>query len=195
MAIPNYRGWKITFPGLLISVFPWFIRGLFLRNSRTHLGLNVRRIGIVLVSAGGGVEGLTLIAPCIEAWKQLDQDDAHDGCEMVIFAGAFIDETHFDALRALCDDGPFHIERFTSNFLAWMKHADLSISRAGYNTCMNVLETQVPTILVPSIAMDDQEISRTEVDGVGPRTGDTSRPLIRGKDGKIHCRNARKFCA
>ena len=111
----------------------------------------------VLVSAGGGVEGLTLIAPCIEAWKQLDQDDAHDGCEMVIFAGAFIDETHFDALRALCDDGPFHIERFTSNFLAWMKHADLSISRAGYNTCMNVLETQVPTILVPSIAMDDQE--------------------------------------
>lgn len=110
----------------------------------------------VLVSAGGGVEGLALVAPCIEAWKQLDQDDALNGREMVIFAGAFIDEMHFDALRELCDDGPFRIERFTSNFLAWMKHADLSISRAGYNTCMNVLETQVPSILVPSIAMDDQ---------------------------------------
>ena len=121
----------------------------------------------VLVSAGGGVEGLALIAPCIEAWKQLDQDNAHDGREMVIFAGAFIGETHFDALRALCGDGPFRIERFTSNFLAWMKHADLSISRAGYNTCMNVLETQVPSILVPSIAMDDQEFRAQKLMGLG----------------------------
>ncbi|MCY3684431.1 MAG: glycosyltransferase [Gemmatimonadetes bacterium] len=121
----------------------------------------------VLVSAGGGAEGLALVAPCIEAWKQLDQDAAHDGREMVIFAGAFIDETHFEALRELCGDSPFRIERFTSNFLAWIKHADLSISRAGYNTCMNVLETQVPSILVPSIAMDDQEFRAQQLMGLG----------------------------
>ncbi len=121
----------------------------------------------VLVSAGGGVEGLALVAPCIEAWKQLERDDVHDGREMVIFTGAFIDETHFDALRQLCGDGPFRIERFTSNFLAWMKHADLSISRAGYNTCMNVLETQVPSILVPSIAMDDQEFRAQQLMALG----------------------------
>ena len=121
----------------------------------------------VLVSAGGGVEGLALVAPCIEAWKQLAQDNALNGREMVIFAGAFIEEKHFEALRALCGDGPFHIERFTSNFLAWMKYADLSISRAGYNTCMNVLETQVPSILVPSIAMDDQEFRAQKLMGLG----------------------------
>ena len=121
----------------------------------------------VLVSAGGGAESSALVAPCIEAWKQLAQDDALDGREMVIFAGAFIDETHFDALRELCGDGAFRIERFTSNFLAWMKHADLSISRAGYNTCMNVLETQVPSILVPSIAMDDQECRAQKLMGLG----------------------------
>ena len=121
----------------------------------------------VLVSAGGGAEGLALVAPCIEAWKQLDQDDALNGREMVIFAGAFIDETHFDALRELCGDGPFRIERFTSNFLAWMRNADLSISRAGYNTCMNVLETQVPSILVPSIAMDDQEFRAQQLMDLG----------------------------
>ena len=121
----------------------------------------------VLVSAGGGAEGLALVAPCIEAWKQLEKDDAHDGREMVIFAGAFINEGHFDALHALCGDGPFRIERFTSNFLAWMKHADLSISRAGYNTCMNVLEARVPSILVPSIAMDDQEFRAQQLMGLG----------------------------
>ena len=121
----------------------------------------------VLVSAGGGSGGLALVAPCIEAWKQLAQDNALDGCEMVIFAGAFINETHFETLRELCGDGPFRIERFTSNFLAWMKHADLSISRAGYNTCMNVLETQVPSILVPSIAMDDQVFRAQKLMGLG----------------------------
>ncbi len=121
----------------------------------------------VLVSAGGGSGGLALVAPCIEAWKQLDQNNALDGRKMVIFAGAFINETHFEALRELCGDGPFRIERFTSNFLAWMKYADLSISRAGYNTCMNVLEAQVPSILVPSIAMDDQVFRAQQLMGLG----------------------------
>ncbi len=122
----------------------------------------------VLVSAGGGAEGLALVAPCcIAAWKQLDQDDVLDGREMVIFAGAFIDETHFDALRGLCGDGPFRIERFTSNFLAWMKHADLSISRAGYNTCMNVLETVTPALLVPIVQAKDQEFRVQQLMGLG----------------------------
>ena len=121
----------------------------------------------VLVSAGGGTEGLALVAPCIEAWKQLERDDALNGREMVIFAGAFIEETHFDALRELCGDGAFRMARFTSNFLAWMRNADLSISRAGYNTCMNVLETQVPSILVPSIAMDDQEFRAQQLMDLG----------------------------
>ena len=127
----------------------------------------VRRIGMCWSVLAVGIEGLALVAPCIEAWKKLEQDDVHDGREMVIFAGAFIDETHFDALRELCGDGPFRIERFTSNFLAWMKYTDLSISRAGYNTCMNVLETQVPSILVPSIAMDDQEFRAQQLMALG----------------------------
>ena len=111
----------------------------------------------VLVSTGGGAESVALAMPCIEAWKQLERDDALEGREMVIFAGAFIEDAHFDALRESCGDGPFRLERFTSDFLPWMNHADLSISRAGYNTCMNVLETQTPAILVPGIATDDQE--------------------------------------
>ena len=121
----------------------------------------------VLVSAGGGAEGLALVAPCIEAWKQLERDEAYDGREMVIFAGAFIDEKHFEALCGLCGDGPFRIERFTSNFLAYMNHADLSISRAGYNTCMNVLETGTPALLVPIVQADDQVFRAQELMWLG----------------------------
>ena len=148
-------------------MFPSFIRGSFPRNSQDASRPDGAPKRYVLVSAGGGTEGLALVAPCIEAWKQLERDDALNGREMVIFAGAFIEETHFDALRELCGDGAFRIARFTSNFLAWMRNADLSISRAGYNTCMNVLETQVPSILVPSIAMDDQEFRAQQLMDLG----------------------------
>ena len=44
-----------------------------------------------------------------------------------------------------------------------MQHADLSISRAGYNTCRNVLETGATAILIPSIAMDDQVFRATRL--------------------------------
>jgi predicted glycosyltransferase len=113
--------------------------------------------GYVLVSAGGGAEGYAIAKPCIEAWKQLSEARAVGDRVMVVFAGAFIDEAHFAALQGLCAEGPFRIERFSSEFLKWMQGADLSISRAGYNTCMNVLETHTRAILLPSIAMDDQE--------------------------------------
>lgn len=111
----------------------------------------------VLVSAGGGAEGYAIAAPCIEAWKRLHDEEAVGDRVMVIFAGAFIDDAHFEALQELCGDGPFYLERFTSGFLRWMHGAELSVSRAGYNTCMNLLETRTRAILVPSVAMDDQE--------------------------------------
>lgn len=111
----------------------------------------------VLVSAGGGAEGYALAAPCIEAWKRLAEKGITDGRELVVFAGAFIHDVHFDALKEMCGNSAIRIDRFTSGFLQWMHHADLSISRAGYNTCMNVLETRTQAILVPSITMDDQE--------------------------------------
>lgn len=121
----------------------------------------------VLVSAGGGAEGLSIVAPCIEAWKELQKTGSFSNHKMVIFAGAFIDETHFNTLHQCCNNESFILERFTDNFLAWMNHAYLSISRAGYNTCMNLLETKTSAILIPSIAMDDQEFRAKTFDDLG----------------------------
>jgi len=122
--------------------------------------------GFALVSAGGGLDGYELAVPCIEAWKRLREQGAVEGREMVIFSGLFVGEAHYEALRGMCAGGPFRIERFAPDFLRWMQGADLSISRAGYNTCMNVLETAavaldatiVRALLVPSRLSEDQAL-------------------------------------
>lgn len=111
----------------------------------------------VLVSSGGGVDGYDLIKPCIKAWQYLSLRGIVKDRKMVIFTGPFIPQAQYAVLESMCSGGPFQIDRFTSHFLQWMQCADLSISRAGYNTCMNILETCTRAILVPGSLVSDQE--------------------------------------
>ena len=121
----------------------------------------------VLVSAGGGADGYELIKPCIKAWQRLSQRGIVEDRKMIIFTGPFMPQTQYDALERLCKGGPFHIDRFTSHFLHWMRCADLSISRAGYNTCMNILETRTRAILVPGSLVSDQEFRAHRLSELG----------------------------
>jgi predicted glycosyltransferase len=41
------------------------------------------------------------------------------------------------------------VSRFTPDFLSYLKAADLSVSMAGYNTCMNILAAKTPAIVWP----------------------------------------------
>ncbi len=111
----------------------------------------------VLVSAGGGADGYDLINPCIKAWQHLYQRGIVKDRKMVIFTGPFMPQAQYADLEHMCNGGPFQIDRFTSHFLQWMQCADLSISRVGYNTCMNILETCTKAILVPGALVSDQK--------------------------------------
>jgi predicted glycosyltransferase len=140
------------------------------RNGERHLsGQSGPEDGrkFVLVSAGGGLDGYELAVPCIEAWNRLQEGGAVEGREMVIFSGLFVEDAHYEALRRMCADGPFRLERFAPDFLRWMQGADLSISRAGYNTCMNALETRTRALLVPSRLSEDQALRARKLAEMG----------------------------
>jgi predicted glycosyltransferase/glycosyltransferase involved in cell wall biosynthesis len=125
------------------------------------------KLPYVLVSAGGGAEGFQLVAPCIDAWKNLHREGRISDHEMVIFTGAFTEDSDLSELRRRCANGPFRIKKFTNNFLGWMKGAQVSISRAGYNTCVNVLETNTRAVFVPSVAMGDQVFRAEKMQEMG----------------------------
>ena len=59
-------------------------------------------------------------------------------------------DQQYEALRRLASQHPhIEVQRFTPTFQALMQQAVLSISMAGYNTCMNVLKTGTRALVLP----------------------------------------------
>ena len=136
-------------------------------ESLDSVGREFQTQNCVLVSAGGGADGYGLIKPCIKAWQRLSQRGIVEDRKMVIFPGPFMPQAQYSDLKRMCNGGPFYIDRFTSHFLQWMQTADLSISRAGYNTCTNILETCTRAILVPGALVSDQEFRALRLSELG----------------------------
>jgi predicted glycosyltransferase len=62
------------------------------------------------------------------------------------------------------------VERFTSDFLSLLVSADLSISMGGYNTCMNLLATRVPSLIWPYPGDREQGIRARRLAAIGAAT-------------------------
>lgn len=122
----------------------------------------------VLVSVGGGSEGYELIKACIQAWRNIQPLNALDNYRMVISTGLFISDEEFLALNQYIQSTKgIILKRFIPNFLYWMQAASFSISRAGYNTCMNILESHTPSLLIPSKKIGDQVFRATRFSELG----------------------------
>jgi predicted glycosyltransferase len=111
----------------------------------------------VVVSTGGAGDG-TLLVRCVDAWRELVRSQRHGGRRLIVFVPPFSrswQQRDDDALRSapLVD-----ARQFGNDFLGYMRGADLSVSHAGYNTCMNILACGLRAIIVPNPVMPDQLI-------------------------------------
>jgi len=113
-------------------------------HSRRLQGLEDRD-RLVVVSAGGGQVGGELCECAVQAFRYLD---AAEGWRGIVFTGPFLEENRFQSIQQLA---PPHVkvERFTPSFLSVLCASDISISMAGYNTCMNLLATGVKALVLP----------------------------------------------
>jgi len=66
-----------------------------------------------------------------------------------------MDQKEYERLCARSAPGR-RIRRYTKRFLDYLSAADLSVSLAGYNTCMNLLVTKVPALVVPYARQQEQ---------------------------------------
>jgi predicted glycosyltransferase len=111
---------------------------------RKQLGIEEKET-LVVASLGGGRVGAPLLEAVIHAFPQLSiNGTAH----LYVFTGPYMKQEAFDLLKAQ-SSGSVHVERFTSDFLSYLAAADLSVSMAGYNTCMNILAARVPALVWP----------------------------------------------
>lgn len=165
---PSVTQLKEYFPWIEDIVIPIVYTGYVSEKPKKGIGgeLDENIDNFVLVSAGG-VDGYELIVPCIKAWKLLHKQGKVDGWKMVIFLGPFIKDDQYETLEQMCEIGPFYMRRSTPDFLQWMHAANLVISRVDYNTCVNILETSTPALLVPSLLSEDQDIRASRLSDLG----------------------------
>lgn len=161
---PHLTQLQDYFPWVEDIIIPIVYTGYISEKPNEGIGRKLAEKGnFVLVSAGGGVDGYELAVPCIEAWKSLHKRGKIDNWKMVIIPGPFIQADQYEILERMCAMGPFYMRRYTPDFLRWMQAANFAIARAGYNTCVNLLETGTPALLVPSLLSEDQDLRASKL--------------------------------
>jgi len=114
---------------------------------------------LIVVSVGGGRSGYKLISSVIDACDLLDDRLA---LRLEVFCGPFMDQKEYERLVARAAPGR-RIRRYTKRFLDYLSAADLSVSLAGYNTCMNLLVTKVPALVFPYARQQEQPMRAEKI--------------------------------
>ena len=128
------------------------------RPAATHSGR------IIAVSSGGGKVGTDLLRASILAMKVVPDEDLL----LRVFIGPFMEDAERDALAELAAGDPrVALEPFSMDFPSELAQADLSISMAGYNTCMDLLSTGVRAIVYPFPQNREQALRAGKLEELG----------------------------
>ncbi len=131
-----------------------YVAQLSSEGSRNRLLPNPKK-PTILVSVGGGRFGHDLLESIVKTAPILKQSIPH---HLQVFTGPFIPGKVFAKLQVLAEGQTnITVEKYTSEFLSYMKNADLSISMSGYNTTINVLMTGVKAMIMPFKRNEDRE--------------------------------------
>ncbi|MCI0664179.1 MAG: glycosyl transferase [Acidobacteria bacterium] len=154
---PRFQRLDDTFPRVADLKCPICYTGFVVRTEpeiRREIDYDDK---IIIVSIGGGRVGIELIESAIESSALLDHQLPH---RMYIFTGPYLPEAEFERLRSkIAGRDNIILQRFTADFVSFLRRADLSISMAGYNTCMNIITERVRAIVYPFTGNNNQEQS------------------------------------
>ncbi|NOX35269.1 MAG: glycosyl transferase [Deltaproteobacteria bacterium] len=100
---------------------------------------------LITVSAGGGNVGAKLLKAAVRAFNQLPQGK---DWKFKVFTGPYMGEEDKNYLHSFAGN-TIKVEQFSHDFVSLLAASDLSISMAGYNTCMNIVAANVPSLVLP----------------------------------------------
>ncbi|MGH9935503.1 MAG: glycosyltransferase family protein [Blastocatellia bacterium] len=110
----------------------------------------------LLVSIGGGRVGHELIACALDAEARLTTPR-----RLHILTGPHMPVEQLQNLqRRAAGRSHITLQRHTTQFLTWLRQADLSISMAGYNTCMDIVSAGVRALVWPFNEHENDEQTR-----------------------------------
>lgn len=119
---------------------------------------------LIIASIGGGSVGAELLRATAEAASLLDHNSS---MHFHLFTGPYTDLDFQKELKKR-SGSRITIHDFSVNFPHWLEGADLSISMAGYNTCMNLLATGIPALLYPFAQNREQRLRVSSFSATSP---------------------------
>jgi predicted glycosyltransferase len=116
----------------------------------------LRRERRLVVSAGGGRVGETLLTVAVRAYRSLARET---GLRMTMIAGPFLPEPAWRRVRAVARSGDERIEllRTVPDLGTELRSASASVSQCGYNTAIELLAARVPALVVPFATPEEDE--------------------------------------
>jgi predicted glycosyltransferase len=160
-----------TFNRMADIKIPLVYTGFVAQQVSPGAGLEKRRVldlsegdRLIVASAGGGKVGFSLLQAVCNAFKEMRVTDPK--LHLIIFTGPFMEEAAYQTLLA-GDDERIDVRRFSLNFLSYLAAADLSVSMAGYNTCMNIFAAETPALVRPFAQNREQGMRAERLAGIG----------------------------
>jgi predicted glycosyltransferase len=132
--------------------------------------------GVAVLSCGGGARSLPFLLAAIEAFRRFVAGGAACGVELQVFPGLSPPAAEAEALRAAAGRGPVRLRAFAPDFARWLAASELSISRAGYNTTVQLLAVRVRAVVAPDPEMSDQAWRARRLSELGLATAVAGRP-------------------
>lgn len=139
----------------LIPLEETFSRMSHIRIPIEYTGFVVRKIprtsssqtdGLIVLSGGGSHAGTDLLTAAIRAVQILPDKEL----KLRAFMSPFAEKDEQDHVTQLAaQDQRTNLFPFSPDFLSELAKADLSISMAGYNTCMDILSSGVKALVYP----------------------------------------------
>ncbi|SME92372.1 glycosyltransferase family protein [Desulfovibrio gilichinskyi] len=154
-----------TFQAMNDIAIPYLYTGFVARKPNKNIrGVIRKQLGIstdeklLVVSAGGGKVGESLLKAVFDSFAELNIEKT----KLLMLTGPFFDNDKYDLMKTASLSLPnITVEKFAPDFPNLLTGADAMISMAGYNTCMDILTTNIPSAVLP-FAQNREQRMRAE---------------------------------
>lgn len=144
--IPLEETFKQADKILLPQSYTGFVCRRTKAQATKELSIPIKEKKLIVASIGGGSVGGELLIAVANAF--CDNPDTTKDYHLQIFTGLYSENNLTEKLELLEREN-ISISSFTSDFPEWLSRADLSISMAGYNSCMDAIIANIPALLYP----------------------------------------------
>lgn len=115
---------------------------------------------LIVVMAGGGADGYSMMSTLIEALPKVLEDQP---CILAIITGPFMPVELIADLERRAGGLPVQMLEAVTDSTSYISAADLVIAMAGYNTSVEILRNKTPAILVPRAGPSAEQRTRARL--------------------------------